>query len=251
MPNHPPRIPVAIVEDEPVLREELAFQLEHLGFSVQTFENAHQLYRYLATTPLTLVVLDIGLEGEDGLSICQYLRSHDSRVGIVMTTARSLRDQRIEGLQAGADAYLVKPIDVHELALILRRLAERNVLSKTDQTHTMAGTGWHLDPQHSQLRTPGGVVAVLTLTESRLMRLLMEASPQTCTYAQLGLVLGVSPDELDKHRLEVIISRLRSKVLRGTGENLPLLTDRNQGYRWVPVTEARGPNSGSVKVRKA
>ncbi len=90
----------------------------------------------------------------------------------------------------------------------------------------------------------------------RLARLMtpgpiLEASPQTCTYAQLGLVLGVSPDELDKHRLEVIISRLRSKVLRGTGENLPLLTDRNQGYRWVPVTEARGPNNGSAKVRKA
>ena len=83
MPKQAACIPVVIVEDEPVLREELAFQLGHLGFAVEAFESANQLYRHLATAHVPLVVLDIGLEGEDGLSVCQYLRSHDSRIGIV------------------------------------------------------------------------------------------------------------------------------------------------------------------------
>lgn len=233
MPNTTAPIPVVIVEDEPVLREELAFQLGHLGFAVQTFENANQLYRHLSTARAPLVMLDIGLEGEDGLSVCRYLRSHDSSMGIVMSTARALRDQRIEGLEAGADAYLVKPIDVDELALILRRLAERSHWPRTDRTNTPPGRHWRLDEQQLALLAPSGAMVSLTLTEIRLLRTLMGASPQTCTYAQLGIALGLSPDELDKHRIEVIVSRLRNKVPRSTGENLPLLTDRNQGYRWV------------------
>ena len=233
MPNQAVRIPVVVVEDEPVLREELAFQLGHLGFAVEAFESANQLYRHLATAHVPLVVLDIGLEGEDGLRVCQHLREHDRRIGVVFATARALRDQRIEGLQAGADAYLVKPIDVDELALILRRLAERNSWPTTERRGATSKPCWRLDEHQYMLHAPNGAVVALTLTEIRLLRVLIGSSPQTCTYTQLGMALGVSPDELDKHRLEVIVSRLRAKVLRVAGEKTPLMTDRNQGYRWV------------------
>ena len=116
---------VSLVEDEAVLRQEMAFQLGHNGFSVETFESASAFYRYLATRPRTIAVLDIGLSGEDGLSVCRYLRQHDDRMGIVFVTARSLREERLEGLASGADAYLVKPVDMDELMLILKRLATR------------------------------------------------------------------------------------------------------------------------------
>src|SRR5258706_15721821 len=108
---------VALVEDEPMLRQEMAFQLGHMGFHVQTFDAAPGLSRYLATHPQTVTVLDIGLPGEDGLSICHYLRAHDPRMGIVFLTARGLRDDRLQGLASGADAYLIKPVDMEELAL--------------------------------------------------------------------------------------------------------------------------------------
>ncbi len=117
----PPDFTVSVVEDEPVLRQELAFQLGHLGFAVETFETAAAFYRYLAVRPRTIAVLDIGLPDEDGLSICHHLRQHDSQMGIVFVTARALRDDKLTGLNAGADAYLVKPIDVDELVLILSR----------------------------------------------------------------------------------------------------------------------------------
>lgn len=234
MSAQPTRIPVVIVEDEAVLREELAFQLGHMGFAVETFENASQLYRYLAASQTPLVVLDIGLDGEDGLSVCQYLRAHDSRIGIVFVTARSLRDQRIQGLEAGADAYLVKPIDIDELALILRRLAERSSWPAVERRSSpVARPVWSLDETEHELLAPNGGKCALTLTELRLLRVLTGSASQTCTYAQLGVALGIHPDELDKHRIEVIVSRLRSKITRATGLAAPLRTDRSLGYRWA------------------
>lgn len=233
MSVQPASISVVIVEDEPVLREELAFQLGHMGFAVETFENASQLYRYLAAFSTTLVVLDIGLEGEDGLSVCRYLRAHDSRIGIIFVTARSLRDQRIEGLEAGADAYLVKPIDIDELALVLHRLAARTHWPAVERRASLeARPTWHLDETEYELHAPNGVRTTLTLTEMRVLRALIASGSYTCTHAQLGVALGVHPDELDKHRIEVIVSRLRSKVTRSTGLAAPLRTDRNLGYRW-------------------
>lgn len=194
---------------------------------------ASQLYRYLAASSTPLVVLDIGLDGEDGLSICQYLRAHDSRIGIVFVTARALRDQRIEGLEAGADAYLVKPIDIDELALILRRLAERASWPAVERRAAPeARPLWRLDESEHELLAPNGGKSVLTLTEMRLLRALIGSASQTCSYAQLGVALGTHPDELDKHRIEVIVSRLRSKITRSTGLVAPLRTDRSLGYRW-------------------
>lgn len=91
----------------------------------------------------------------------------------------------------------------------------------------------------------------MTLTEIRLLRALVGAAPQTCSFAQIGVALGVSPDELDKHRIEVIVSRLRSKVARVAGDSLPLLTDRNQGYRWVVGGDAPSPGPGDASAGTA
>lgn len=232
MPTQAARVPVAIVEDEPVLREELAFQLDYMGFAVEAFENANQLYRHLAVVPPQLVVLDISLEGEDGLSVCRHLREHSNRIGIVLVTARSLRDQRLEGLAAGADAYLVKPVDIDELALILRRLTERTSWPTLERRRATQPQHWRIEDRKQTLHAPNGATVSLTLTELRLLRTLIDASPSTCTYTQLGVALDITPDQLDKHRIEVIISRLRAKVMRSAGDNIPVMTDRSQGYRW-------------------
>ena len=116
---------VAVVEDELILREEMAFQLQHMGFEVETFENAAQLYRRLAVVNFDSVILDIGLDGEDGLSICQYLREHDAHIGIVFATARGLREDRLLGLDNGADAYLIKPFSPLQLMNLLKEHLEK------------------------------------------------------------------------------------------------------------------------------
>ena len=231
-------LPIAIVEDERILREELAFQLTHLGFAVETFETAAQLYRRLAVRRYAVVVLDIALEDEDGLSICRYLRRHDKQLGLVFITARATRDDRLIGLQAGGDAYLTKPVDIDELALLLRRLAERAIdtlgWTAPPPGPSQAPSDWRMDPGGDVLLAPDGARIRLSLNEARLLQGLLRRPGEVVTSQELARALGLLPDEYDKHRIEVIISRLRDKVLRETGRTLPLYARRGQGYRFVP-----------------
>jgi DNA-binding response OmpR family regulator len=213
----------------------MAFQLEHKGFKVQGFENALQLYRYLAIQPKAIIVLDIGLPGEDGVSICKYLREHDPLIGIVFVTARGQHDDRITGLTAGADAYLTKPIDMNELALILKRLAMRfSVKANTsDLRRALNQDGWHMDPKELILVAPNKIRIRVSYNESQLLRTLLSQHGATCTHAELGISIGIDPDELEKHRIEVIFSRLSTKVKRSCGLSLPIQSERGVGYALV------------------
>ncbi|ROZ75272.1 response regulator transcription factor [Ramlibacter sp. WS9] len=226
---------VSLVEDEPVLREEMAFQLRHLGFKVEPFESAAQFYRHLAVAPSTIAVLDIGLPAEDGLAICRHLREHDNQMGIVFVTAHGLRKDRLCGLSAGADAYLTKPVDMEELVLILERLALR-CASRPDATSVplsekRAGAWW-LDLGSALLVAPNDVRFRVTANESIFLQKLMHKAGVTCTHVELAAAIGIYPDDLDKHRVEVIISRLRGKVERAAGAPLPVRAVRGVGYCW-------------------
>lgn len=228
---------VAIVEDEDILREELAFQLGQLGFAAEAFDNATSLYRRLAVRKFDALVLDIGLDGEDGLSICNYLREHDKLTAIVFVTARVLHHDRLAGLQAGADAYLTKPIDLDELTMLLRRLIERNAVAPQQdrtQSHAALSNEWLIEPGQEFLRAPGNLRVRLTLNELRLLGVMMNKPKSPVGGQALALALGLMPDEYNKHRVEVIISRLREKVLRETGLTLPVRTRRGQGYVFHP-----------------
>ncbi len=229
----PSRI-VAIVEDELILREEMAFQLQHMGFEVETFENAAQLYRRLAVVNFDSVILDIGLDGEDGLSICQYLREHNAHIGIVFATARGLREDRLLGLDNGADAYLIKPVDMDELVLILRRLEQRAlpplVVATAPKTGNAKVGAWCLDATTGFLTTPAGREIRLSLSELQLLGNLMKKPEETSVHNELSRALGMMPEEFNKHRIEVILSRLREKVRRETGANLPVFSKRGLGY---------------------
>lgn len=227
-----PAFTIAIVEDEPVLRDEMAFQLRHLGFAVETFEGATSFYRYLAVRPRTIAVLDIGLAGEDGLSVCRHLRAHDSDMGIVFLTARGQRDDRLIGLSAGADAYLTKPVDMDELVLILKRLALRFKAAPVASSEPVAAASapWSVEPGLGFVTAPNGVRIRLSVSEAQLLRLLSSKAGAPCNQAEMALALGLHPEEFSKHRAEVIVSRLRSKVERAAGVALPLQAVRGVGY---------------------
>ncbi len=227
---------VALVEDEVVLRQEMAFQLRHMGFSVEVFDSAPGLYRYLATHPRTIVVLDIGLPGENGLSVCEYLRQHDAHLGIVFLTARGLRDERLQGMSAGADAYFVKPVDMDELALVLKRLASRLTATVTNpaalllEGQAAATQGWLLDMTSGFLIAPNQVRVRLSVNEGQVFRALLAKAGEVCFDVELHMAMGSQTALPDRRRLEVLVSRLRSKVERECGIKLPLRTVRSQGY---------------------
>jgi DNA-binding response OmpR family regulator len=229
---------VAIVEDEAILREEMAFQLTHHGFSVKTFESAPGFYRFLATTPNTVAVLDIGLPGEEsGLDICSYLRQNNPHMGIVFLTARGLREDRLTGLAKGADAYLTKPVDMPELLLVLKRLGERFTPAATHNPLASALTtahpaSWKLNETNAMLTAPNARTVALTITELQVIRPLMTQPNHNCTHEELATSLGLPPEDWDKHRIEVIMSRLRAKIDKETGLPLPVRAVRGIGYRF-------------------
>lgn len=140
---HRPDCTVCLVEDEDDLRRNLKVLLEMRGFQVQACASASEFYREFAVRPTHNVVLDIGLEGEDGLSICDHLRTHNPHLGIVMLTARGMQDDRVKGLLKGADAYLVKPVELDELVIMLNRLDARFQASKplVSLSHGVPTTG--------------------------------------------------------------------------------------------------------------
>ncbi len=230
---HNSAITVSIVEDEAVLRQEMAFQLGHLGFLVEAFENAEQFYRYLVGRPRTIVILDVYLPGEDGLAICRHLRSRDAAMGIIFVTARSSRDDRLQGLLAGADAYLTKPIDLDEVALILRRLALRLVADPHEPSSQQSSqhSGWQMEADSSYVIAPNGVRVRLSVNEAQLLRALLKHPGEICSHVALGMALGLTADEIDNHRIEVILSRLRSKAARTAGMPLAIQSHRGIGYQ--------------------
>lgn len=227
---------VALVDDEPILLDELGFQLRRHGFEVATFIQAAELYRHLAVNTRVVAVLDIGLPGEDGLSICQYLREHNKLMGIVLLTARGQRDDRIKGLAAGADAYLTKPVDLDELVLTLKRLGERLTMEgsgfrPSQDKDEIVVDGWRLRLASAKMVSSlTGAEVPLTLQEVMLLRALTRALPGVCSIESLGVALGMETEQLDKHRIEVIVSRLRTKIGRQTGETFPLHARRGAGY---------------------
>ena len=230
---------ISIVEDERILREGMAFQLGQMGFAVQTFETAAQFYRYLAVHPKTIAVLDIGLSGEDGLSICQHLRDHDSQIGVVFVTARALRDDRLTGLAAGADAYLVKPVDVNELALLLKRLGQRYSDAGTDDgdNTTAAGAAWRVPSNAWLIFSPDGIPLELSAREHQFLRLLIEADGRIVPKRILVEKIFGMHLRVGEERLEVMISRLRKKGSAALGQTLPIKTANAQGYAFgAPAT---------------
>lgn len=230
---HYPGLTISVVEDHADLRRLISIQLESAGFKVNTFENANQFYRFLAFQERTIAILDIGLNGEDGLSICRYLRSKDPMMGIVFVTGRNTREDRLTGLTAGADAYLTKPVDMEELVLKVKRLALRlaSKPSSAGPARAEQPGAWSMGADAAFTVAPNGVRVRLSVNETQLMHVLWTPPGRACSHAELGAALGLLAEEVDKHRIEVILHRLRTKVERSAGMTLPVKSCRGFGYR--------------------
>lgn len=213
---------IVIVEDEAELREYLMNGLSHFGFDLRGVGDGLQLDAALAERPADIVLLDLGLPREGGLEIAARLRA-STTVGIIMLTARSQTEERIQGLESGADNYFVKPVDIAELAAAIKSLGRR-------VTRPVA-TPWNFSAEASSLQTPSGVVISLTAHECLLLQLLFAHLGKNVSRQQIFQALG-QPDDLSSNaRIEVLISRLRSKVQKADPSvSLPLRARHNKGY---------------------
>ncbi len=218
---------LAIIEDNEDLREELIFYLNAKGFAVWGADCAEAFWRQLHQHPVDIVLVDIGLPGEDGFSVIEYLNSI-GRFGVIVLSARGAAQDKLRGLDLGADAYLIKPVNFSELAGTLARLYRR-ICSETASPQASAESGtscWRLTAE--TLHSSDGIALDLTPKEYGLLNALYKNKNAVCKKEQVHDELFGFHEQADMHRVDVILSRLRRKA-RDKGISLPVRVVFGQG----------------------
>ncbi len=216
---------VLVVEDDPKLCENLVIGLTYNGFEVAGVADGIELDAALAHKHFDVIVLDLGLPGEDGIEIAKRIRKR-ANTGLIMVTARGMTEDRIIGFESGADLYFVKPVDIKELAAAIRGLERRLVQPFQSE--------WRLDFSSSCLITPNGISIKLSANERSVLKLLLTNIGKDVSRAIILEILGL-PDEISFYpRLDVLISRLRSKVAAADPSlSLPIQTRYSHGYTFL------------------
>ena len=232
------RVRIAVVEDDPEYRESILLPvLSRSGFVVVGMGSALDLYRAMLAQPFDLVLLDIELPDDSGFSIASHLRSLSPSIGIVMLTGRRASADRRRGLDAGADAYLAKPVDMGELVATLRNLSKRIAAQPAGAGDApgaaappAAQGGWRLNRQGWHVLAPGGGEMALTLAERQVMVLLARTPGVPVSREALIARLAGDVHDFDPHRLEMLVYRLRRKCRMQCGTELPIRAVRGVGY---------------------
>ena len=225
---------ILVVEDDPELRREVAAYLRGLGLTVFEAEDAEAMDACLATEAVDLLVLDLGLPGEDGLSICRRLRSAGGPA-IVMASAAGDEVDRVLGLELGADDYLPKPFSPRELAARIRAVLRRHDGSQpAARGADFLFGGFSYDPARRILKAPSGEIVPLTGAESSLLGALLLNPNRVMNREELSGSWspseGGEADAAGESRaVDLQISRLRRKLQMHGGGRL-ILTERGLGY---------------------
>lgn len=209
-----------LVEDDGLLGDAVQAGLRQAGFAVEWVTDGAAAELALATEPFAAVVLDLGLPGLSGLDVLREMRRRGDRTPVLILTARDAVDDRIRGLDAGADDYAIKPFDLGELAARLRALTRR-AAGQASPTLTVANL--ELDPAGRTVTT-GGVPVVLSAREFALLHALMRQAGKVLSRAQLEEHLYEWGQEVESNTVEVFIHHLRRKIgadqirtIRGVG----------------------------------
>ena len=220
---------IVIVEDDAAIRQLVGDVLRNAGFSVAAAEDAKGMNAILARTQPQLVILDVMLPGEDGLSICRRLHAHE-RCSILMLSAKADEIDRVAGLETGADDYLVKPFGPRELIARVRALLRRGPRIQAPPARRFSVATLKVDLDARQVVDQQDVPVALTCAEFDLFACFIERPRRVLTRDQIGkCTRGRVPDPLDRS-IDMIVSRLRRKLDRAApGANL-ISTVRNGGY---------------------
>ena len=216
---------VILVEDNIALREALAHHLTDAGFSTRGVCDGQELNQALAISMPDVIVLDLNLPEEDGLSICKRVRQAFPTIGIVMLTARVRSIDRHEGYDSGADVYLTKPVNPAEITTVLQTLCRR-ISPPVD------APSWTLNVSSLQLVSPAQEIIKLTVSEAKLVQELA-LSGELLSMSRLIEVFGDIdlPEPTNKLRIEQVVSRVRRKmdVLLGGQPSIKAVT--RLGYK--------------------
>ncbi|WP_072385469.1 response regulator transcription factor [Hyphomicrobium sp. CS1BSMeth3] len=227
---------VLVVDDDRELRDLVSRFLKKNGFRVDVADSGREMLRLLELGKFDLVILDRVMPGEDGLQLCRQLRAV-SRIPVMMLTLLNSDTDRILGLEMGADDYLGKPFNPHELVARVRSILRR----VNDLPHRSAQpaevfrfNGWRLDRARRRLEAPGGVMVKLTDREFDLLLAFVERPRVVLTREQLSdLVASREPMPFDRS-IDMQLVRLRKKIESRPDMPDMIKTVRNRGYIFTP-----------------
>ncbi|WP_043690805.1 response regulator transcription factor [Luteimonas huabeiensis] len=218
---------VVVLEDDAMLRDGILLPgLRRFGFDAEGLGTAAALERRVRAGTVDLAVVDVGLPDRDGFSIARDLHAHHHRIGVVMLTSRMETQDKVRGLSEGADAYLTKPVEIDLLAATLHSVSRRlggEAPQPTIRDWALSADGWRL------IAASGAAVA-LTASERKLCAKLFERRGLLVEREELIAALTDQVYEFDAHRLDSMIHRLRSKVLKRCGVPLSLSAVHGHGY---------------------
>jgi two-component system OmpR family response regulator len=226
-----------VVDDDRELRDLLSKLLGRRGYKVSTARSEPDMWNVLETSRVDLIVLDVMLPGRDGLAICRELRA-TVPTPVLMLSAKGDPTDRVVGLEIGADDYLAKPFDVHELEArikaVLRRAAVDADAPAGEQPHSVSFAGWTLNLRQRQLFSPDGVAVDLTSGEFDILVVFTERPQRVLTRSQLlDLARGRNATPFDRS-IDVQVSRLRKKLEVDPKKPEILKTVRGDGYIFTP-----------------
>jgi two-component system, OmpR family, response regulator MprA len=217
---------VLLAEDDRSVRESLVMALELEGYTVTPTTNGEQALAAFDQAQPDVVILDVMMPTVDGLTVCRRLRARGVRTPILMLTARDQVADRVSGLDAGADDYVIKPFSLDELLARLRALLRRNTVAD-DEPELVVGD-LHLDPRRRAVTRDGREID-LTKTEFDLLSLLMEHAGIVLSREQIYEHIWGFDFETGSRSLDVYIGYLRRKT-EADGESRLVHTVRGVGY---------------------
>ena len=234
---------IAVLDDEPDITQMLAGYLRAQGYRVTRLNDGRSLMHTMQTDPPVLVLLDLGLPGEDGFTIARQLREH-WQCGLVIVSGRGDSVDKVVGLEIGADDYVTKPVDLRELLArikaVLRRMAPSapapvKPLPQADGHGRMHFAGWRLDSAARQLSDPNGQEVALTNGEFELLHtLLLHPGRVLSRDFLLEHTRGREAGPFDR-TIDVQVGRLRKKLEVTPADPQIIKSVRGAGYILVPT----------------
>lgn len=219
---------ILVVEDEPVLQQQIRAELERLSYTVDATGDGKEAFYLASEYSFDAAVVDLGLPGMSGLDVISRLRTGGSLLPILVLTARSSWQDKVKGLESGADDYLTKPFQMEELAARLKALLRR-ASGTAGQTLRCGPMELDLAAQTVSLN---GLRLELTSYEYKLLEHLVRERHRVLSKDELAAHLYPHDEESDSNVIEVLVARLRKKLdPRGTLQ--PIETLRGRGYRFM------------------
>ena len=231
---------ILIVDDDSRVVRTVSRFLRREGYDVMEANDGSEMRQRLASDPVDLVILDLMMPGEDGLTLARELRSR-SNAGIIMLTAKTDTVDKVVGLELGADDYVTKPFDQRELLArvhtVLRRAKQPATVVASPQTKVAHFDGWRLDLIAHDLCSPTGDAVHLTSNQFQLLASLVTRPNRVLTRGEiLDVIAGRDWSPMDRS-IDVLIGKLRRKIERDPRSPALIKTIRGVGYKFTATVD--------------